>query len=175
MTNYVPKVRYKVMLLSINIDTISCVEADCLSIPAAVAQSVHPDPKLDHDDNVYSTRRHTNTSSAAPCELRCCWLLRHRSAHPRVRHRSCQLHCQPSSGSPPSYQLRQHCAALCGCSRPDSTDRVAPCADAAQEAARHISAAAPPNGTATTTSGTMPFHAATPLHKELLPRAVSAV
>ena len=97
---------------------------------------MHPDPKLDHDDNVYSTRRHTNTSSAAPCELRCCWLLRHRSAHPRVRHRSCQLHCQPSSGSPPSYQLRQHCAALCGCSRPDSTDRAAPCADAAQEAAR---------------------------------------
>ena len=82
---------------------------------------------------------------------------------------------QPSSGSQPSYQLRQHCAALCGCSRPDSTDRVAPCADAAQEVARRISATAPPNGTATTTSGTMPFHAATPLHKELLPRAVSAV
>ena len=68
----VPKVRHKAMLLLVHIDSVLCVEASIHPIPAAVAQSVHPDPKLDHDDNVYSTRRHTNTSSAAPCELRCC-------------------------------------------------------------------------------------------------------
>ena len=66
------KVRCKAMLLLVHIDSVLCVEASIHPIPAAVAQSVHPDPKLDHDDNVYSTRRHTNTSSAAPCELRCC-------------------------------------------------------------------------------------------------------
>ena len=46
-----------------------------------------------------STRRHTNTSTAAPCELRCCQLLRHRSAHPKARHLSCQLHCRTPNRS----------------------------------------------------------------------------
>jgi len=48
---------------------------------------------------VTSTRRHTNTSTAAPCELRCCQLLRHRSAHPKARHLSCQLHCRTPNRS----------------------------------------------------------------------------
>ena len=73
----VPKVRNKAMLLLVHIDSVSCVEAGSHPIPAAVAKSVQPDPKLDHNDNVYScvrrsTRRHTNTSSTVPCELRCC-------------------------------------------------------------------------------------------------------
>ena len=54
----VPKVRYKAMLLLIYIDTISCAEASFHPIPAAVTKGVQPDPKLNHNDNVY---QHTQT------------------------------------------------------------------------------------------------------------------
>ena len=46
------------MLLLIYIDTISCAEARFHPIPAAVTKGVQPDPKLNHNDNVY---QHTQT------------------------------------------------------------------------------------------------------------------
>ena len=46
------------MLLLIYIDTISCAEASFHPIPAAVTKGVQPDPKLNHNDNVY---QHTQT------------------------------------------------------------------------------------------------------------------
>ena len=42
----------------IYIDTISCAEARFHPIPAAVTKGVQPDPKLNHNDNVY---QHTQT------------------------------------------------------------------------------------------------------------------
>ena len=46
------------MLLLVHIDSVLCVEASIHPIPAAVAQSAQPDPKLNHHDNVY---KHTQT------------------------------------------------------------------------------------------------------------------
>ena len=46
------------MLLLVHIDSVLCVEASIHPIPAAVTKSVQPDPKLNHNDNVY---QHTQT------------------------------------------------------------------------------------------------------------------
>ena len=46
------------MLLLIYVDTISRAEASFHPIPAAVTKGVQPDPKLNHNDNVY---QHTQT------------------------------------------------------------------------------------------------------------------
>ena len=48
------------MLLLVHIDSVLCVEASIHPIPAAVAQSAQPDPKLNHHDNVYK-QKHTQT------------------------------------------------------------------------------------------------------------------
>ena len=47
------------MLLLIYVDTISRAEASFHPIPAAVTKGVQPDPKLNHNDNVY---QHTPVS-----------------------------------------------------------------------------------------------------------------
>ena len=69
----VPKVRYKAMLLLVHIDSVLCVEASIHPIPAAVAQSAQPDPKLNHNDNVY---QHTQTHKYIKrCAMRAAVLL----------------------------------------------------------------------------------------------------
>ena len=68
-----PKVRYKAMLLLVYIDSVLCVEASIHPIPAAVAQSAQPDPKLNHHDNVY---KHTQTHKHIKrCAMRAAMLL----------------------------------------------------------------------------------------------------
>ena len=86
------------MLLLVHIDSVLCVEASIHPIPAAVTKSVQPDPKLNHNDNVY---QHTQTHKYIKrCAKRAAVLLT--AAAPlstpkmqkKVRHLSCQLHCR---------------------------------------------------------------------------------
>ena len=61
------------MLLLVHIDSVLCVEASIHPIPAAVAQSAQPDPKLNHHDNVY---KHTQTHKYIKrCAMRAAVLL----------------------------------------------------------------------------------------------------
>ena len=61
------------MLLLVHIDSVLCAEASIHPIPATVAQSAQPDPKLNHHDNVY---KHTQTHKYIKrCAMRAAVLL----------------------------------------------------------------------------------------------------
>ena len=136
------------MLLLVHIDNVLCVEASIHPIPAAVAQSAQPDPKLNHHDNVY---KHTQTHKYIKrCAKRAAVLLTAAAPLSTPKSPPSQLPTPlPTTNEvEQAAQLCRPSMELCGCSRPDSRWHASSCAGAAQEGACQTNSAAAPQGTA---------------------------
>ena len=142
------------MLLLVHIDSVSCVEAGSHLIPAAVAKSVQPDPKLDHNDNVYScvrdeahadTQIHQALYHASCGAADCCGTAQH-TRKPAISAANSIAELQTAAKQ--AAQLCRPSVELCSCRRRDSRWHASSCAGAGQEGARHANAAAAPQDTA---------------------------